>query len=160
MNSVRCPTFDAGRLEAGRTLPGQRIVGWILAVVLFGGGTLAISPQVAGSDHGSVRIYKLNSKGQPVRQRWIRKEEEPGCHDFRGRREVHRFAQVGFAWCTVYSGDKCAAGTEMPAMWRGERYRSADIDISKPQVRLLPGALWYLHDSKNVEMGSWACYYE
>jgi hypothetical protein len=128
-------------------------------VLLFATGLLAGPTQSMATDHGSVRIYKLNSKGQPVRQRWIRNEEDPGCHDFRGQRDAHRFAQVGFAWCTVYSGDKCAPGSEIPALWRGERYRRADIDISQPQVRLLPGSQWYLHPSGNVEMGSWECRY-
>ncbi len=112
-----------------------------------------------GEHHGSVRVYKLNSKGQFVRQRWIKDDEVEGCHDLRRTRKVNRFAQVGFAWCTVYSGDDCEAGSEIPAMWRGDRYRSADIDVSQPQIRILPGAEWYLHADANVKMGSWACSY-
>lgn len=117
-------------------------------------------PTLAFADHhGSVRVYKLNSKDQFVRQRWIRNDEEAGCHDLRRSRKAHRFAQVGFAWCTVYSGGDCEAGTEIPAMWRGDNYRTADIDVDQPQVRLLPGSQWFLHQSENVKIGSWACHY-
>ena len=145
--------------QFGRWGIGSFLTGSLLALTIAGLG-LSIPAQVKADNHGSVRIYQLNSKGQLLRQRWIRNEEEPGCHDFRGQRDVYRFAQVGFAWCTVYSGDKCMPGTEMPAMWRGDRYRKADIDISQPQTRLLPGSLWYLHQDANVEMGSWACFYD
>jgi hypothetical protein len=109
--------------------------------------------------HGSVRIYKLNSKNQLVKNRWVKREHKPGCHDLRGRKKAHRFAQTGFDWCTIYRGDKCEPGTELGAMWRGKKYRTADIDVSQPQIQLLPGSDWYLDQSRNIEMGSWACEY-
>ncbi len=136
----------------------RRLVTAFLALATLSIG-LPSAPVAFADLDGSIRLYKLNSKGQFVRQRWVSGDEEPGCHDFRGTREVNRFAQVGFAWCTVYGGDECAPGTEIAAMWRGGDYRSADIDVAKPQVRLLPGSQWYFHESKNVEMGSWECRY-
>lgn len=136
----------------------RRLVGAAMLCILAVG--LGWPDSGSADSHGSVRFYKLNSKDQFVRLRRIRNADEPGCHDFRGTRDANRFAQVGFAWCTVYSGDKCEAGTEIPAMWRGGRYRTADIDVSQPQVKLLPGSQWYLHESENTGIGSWECRYE
>jgi hypothetical protein len=119
---------------------------------------LFISPVLA-DNHGSVRVYKLNSKGQLVKKGWVKHDDEPGCHDLRRQHKVHRFAQVGFSWCTLYAGDKCKPGTELSAMWKGGKYRKADIDISLPQTRLLPGSKWYLDPLQETEVGSWACEY-
>ncbi|MBX2869421.1 MAG: hypothetical protein KTR18_12135 [Acidiferrobacterales bacterium] len=130
----------------------------VLALVLIFGAFL--SSQIAFADHhGNVRIYKLNSKDQFVKQRWLKDRERPGCHDLRRSRKAIRFAQTGFAWCTVYSGDDCQAGSELPALWGGKNYRTADIDISQPQVKLLQGSEWYLHPDKNIRIGSWRCEY-
>lgn len=117
---------------------------------------------ITGADHhGNVRIYKLNSKDQFVKQKWLKDREKPGCHDLRRTRKANRFAQTGFAWCTVYSGDACEAGTELPAMWGGKKYRTADIDISQPQIKLIKGSEWYLNsEKKNIRIGSWRCEYE
>ena len=104
-------------------------------------------------------MYKLNSKNQLVKSRWVKRGDEPGCHDLRGTRESHRFAQTGYEWCTVYSGDNCEPGTELSAMWQGKNYRTADIDVKQPQVKLLPGSDWYFDRSNNVKIGSWACEY-
>ena len=119
----------------------------------------AASQLAIADNHGSVRIYKLNKKKQLVKQRWVKKDERPGCHDLRGNKKAYRFAQVNFAWCTVYKGDDCAAGTELRALWRGREYRAVDIDISMPQIKLLPGADWYLSADQNIKMGSWYCEY-
>ena len=127
---------------------------YILTILL-----LAITTPAAADHHGSVRIYKLNSKDQLVKARWVKNADEEGCHDLRGTKNAYRFAQVGFAWCIVYSGDKCEKGTERSAIWRGDKYRVADIDITQPQTRLLRGSDWYLDGSRNVEIGSWACEY-
>jgi len=119
----------------------------------------ATSFPLVADQHGSVRMYKLNSKDQMVNRRWVKKSEQPGCHDLRGRKKAHRFAQVGFSWCTVYSEGDCLAGSEIKAMWHGEKYRTADIDISAPQIKLLPGSNWYLDESENILVGSWFCEY-
>jgi hypothetical protein len=127
----------------------------LLSLVLF----LGMSLPVVADHHGSVRIYKLNSKKQLFKQRWTKTSHPAGCHDLRGTRKVHRFAQVNFAWCAAYSSDTCEAGTELEAMWQGGKYRAADIDVSKPQIRLLPGSKWYFDPEKNIRIRSWRCEY-
>ena len=122
-------------------------------------GSLIFLQTAFASDHGSVRMYKLNSKDQLVKNRWVKKSERPGCHNVRGGKKVHRFAQVGFAWCTVYVGGDCRVGSEIPAKWRGKSYRTADIDVSQPQIQILPGSNWYLDEKKNIQVGSWYCQY-
>ncbi len=114
---------------------------------------------VLADNHGSVRVYKLNSKGQLIKKGWVKHSEEPGCHDLRRQHQVHRFAQVGFSWCTLYAGDKCEPGTELSALWKGSNYRKIDVDLSLPQTRLLPGSKWYLDPSQKSGVGSWACQY-
>lgn len=123
--------------------------------------TMAIGmPQPGFTDeHGKLRMYKLNSKGQPVRQKWLKDTEEEGCHTSFRSREVYRFAQLGFEFCTLYSQDDCAAGSEVPATWGGRKYVKADFDIEQPQNRLLEGTEWYLHPEENIEISSWYCEY-
>ena len=129
-----------------------------LAIIVFVSSFL-IAGIAAADHHGNVRFYKLNSKDQYVKQRWLKDREKPGCRDLKRSRKVNRFAQTGFAWCTVYSGDACAAGSELPVMWGGKHYRTADIDITQPQNKLLPGSEWYLHPDENIKIGSWYCEY-
>jgi hypothetical protein len=130
-----------------------------LALFLAIGALLTKTIPAIADNHGSVRMYKLNSKDQLIKRRWVKKSDLPGCHDLRGKKKAHRFAQVGFSWCTVYAAGDCLAGSEIAAMWRGNSYRTADIDISQPQLKLLPGANWYLHESENIQIGSWTCEY-
>lgn len=125
--------------------------------VTSNGQTRLHSPAAASG--GSVRAYKLNSKNQLIRQSWTKNSDEAGCHDLWRARQVHRFAQVGFAWCTIYAGDDCAAGSELAATWVGGKYRQAEIAEGEPQIKILPGSNWYLSDSENVEVGSWYCEY-
>ncbi|MGI9318214.1 MAG: hypothetical protein ACR2QW_12865 [bacterium] len=127
----------------------------VLLVLLF----LSAMIPCKADHHGSVRIYKLNKKDQLIKSRWVKHSDKPGCHDLRGTKKAHRVAQVGYAWCTIYSGDSCEPGTELSAMWRGKKYRTADIDVTKPQVRLLQGSDWFLDQSSNIKIGSWACEY-
>ena len=117
-------------------------------------------PDLALADsHGKVRMYKLNKKGQLLKQRWLKDEEVAGCHDTFKARNVHRFAQVGYAYCQLFSTEGCQAGSEVTAKWGGERYKSADFDLDEPQVNLPKGTEWFLHESENVQIKSWACYY-
>lgn len=111
---------------------------------------------------GIFRVHRLNSKGQMVRNMWTRKSERPGCHDLRGTKRAYKVAQIGFAWCSVYSAGDCKPGTELGAMWRGKKYRRGDIDIEQPQTRILQGSNWFLseeEDKQNVRVGSWRCEY-
>ena len=133
-----------------------------------GAGTVKVSEsavagqaQVSGSSpqRGLFRIHRLNSKKQLIRQRFTRNSERPGCHDLRRNRNAYRVAQIGFAWCTVYAGDQCEPGTELPAIWRGAKYRLADIEEGEPQIKILPGSNWYLAENENVLINSWRCEY-
>ena len=110
----------------------------VLLVVAFL-GSVGFSTFVNADQHGSVRMYKLNSKNQLNKQRWVKKSHQEGCHSLSRKKKAHRFAQVGFAWCTVYSKKQCKAGSELQARWEGGKYRNADIDADAPQTQLLKG---------------------
>ena len=131
----------------------------VLPLLILPASLVLVSP-LRADDHGSVRIYKLNSKDQLVKQRWIKNRHLSGCRDLRRSRKAYRFAQTGFAWCTVYADGDCAEGSEIAAMWRGKNYRTADIDINKPQTKMLPGSEWYLDEDSNIKIGSWFCSYQ
>ena len=121
--------------------------------------SLAVVDLAAADDHGSVRIYRLNSKDQLVKQRWVKDDNQAGCHSLSRKRKAHRFAQVGFAWCSVYLEKGCKPGTEAPAKWAGGRYRNADINVDGSQTKLLRGSKWYFHPTENILIASWACEY-
>ena len=128
-------------------------------------GLPAIGPALIGESalangSASIRLYRLNSKGQLINQRWVGDTDEDGCHDLRGSRKVHRFAQVGYAYCELFREHGCSKESQVTAMWHGRKYRKADIDVTQPQQRLLPGSLWYLDPDKNIEIASWSCRYQ
>lgn len=104
----------------------------------------------------NVRMYKLNNKEQKIRI-ILRKTEQSGCHKMplRGKKVV-QFTQKGFAWCSVYSEKKCAAGSIVPALWTGKPYRKIEFDQSKPQPRLFPGSDWQL-PTEDTRILSWYC---
>ena len=120
---------------------------------------MVITPLALADDHGSIRLYKLNKKGQPVKQNWVGKQGKEGCHNLRLKREVFRVAQVGYEYCVVYGEKDCTSGSEVQAMWDGKRYRVADIDVKKPQTQLLRGSKWVLNPEENVIIRSWRCEY-
>ena len=159
MKSRMC---GAGRLAAGRRILAGLVLGLVLGLGLGVASGFVQAPQgliqsVHAAEEGSFRVYRLNSKDQLIRNRWSRKRAEAGCHDLRGTKKAYRVAQVGFAWCTIYAGDKCEAGTELGAKWRGGKYRRAEFDPEEPQQKILPGANWYLSEGENVQVGSWRC---
>lgn len=138
---------------------GRKTRHLVFAVALGIGGIIGLSNPVIGDDHGKVRIYKLNNKGQLIQQRWVKNTHEEGCKSSYKRREAHRFAQVGFAYCQIFSENNCLHGSEVPAMWGGRRYRMADIDINEPQIKILKGTRWILAEEKNKTIRSWFCSY-
>ena len=135
----------------------SRVLIALTQIAFFAGVT--ISQPVLSHDHGKVRMYKLNKKGQPVRQKWLKDTDEEGCHSSFKSRKVFRFAQVGYAYCVLYSGKDCAEGSEVPAKWLGDKYKNADFDIDKPQTKLLKGTEWFLSQDQNIKINSWYCEY-
>ena len=110
-------------------------------------------------DHGKIRIYNLNSKGQEVKQRMVSNPENGECYTSPVAREISRFAQIGYDRCRLYSKDECEAGSEITAMWGERKYRVADIDITQPQTDLLRGTQWVVSQEENIKIRSWYCEY-
>ena len=135
----------------------SRVLIALTQIAFFAGVT--ISQPVLSHDHGKVRMYKLNKKGQPVRQKWLKDTDEEGCHSSFKSRKVFRFAQVGYAYCVLYSGKDCAEGSEVPAKWLGDKYKNANFDIDKPQTKLPKGTEWFLSQDQNIKINSWYCEY-
>lgn len=113
-----------------------------------------------GDDHGKIRMYKLNNKGQALNQLWVKKPKPDQCVNAIRNRKVFRFSQVGFAYCQVFSKKDCEEGSEVRAKWGGKKYRVADIDISQPQIKLLRGTEWILSPDTNLVVRSWYCSYQ
>ena len=132
------------------------VVGVGILVCLFQFGDLDM---VFADNHAKVRMYKTNTKGQHFLQRWVKHEEDSGCHSSSRDRKVNRFSQTGYNFCQLYSKEGCLPGSEVPAMWGGKRYRVADIDIKQPQIKLLQGTKWMLAADDNALIRSWYCEY-
>lgn len=115
-------------------------VGWSLSV--------AAAPKV--------RIYEINKKEQ---QRQIvigSAVENPGCHNLLWGKKVYRFAQFGFAWCSLYAKDDCAPDSIVPAVWSSGNYHKYNIKAGTLQEKLYPGEKWLIQaDGKAVQ--SWYC---
>ncbi len=104
----------------------------------------------------NIRMYKINKKQQQRRITFGNAAQEPGCHNLIISRKVHRVAQAGFAWCSLYAEDDCAPDSILPAMWTGDDYHKYEIDGSKPQAKLYPGSKWNLISPK-TPVQSWYC---
>ena len=112
-----------------------------------------------GDGNGKIRMYKLNKKKQLVKLNWIKGGGEMVCVNSKKRRDIHRFAQIGYEFCQLFAEKDCEAGTEVTAMWTGKKLRNTDIDISRPQTKLLQGSEWITHPEKNTAIRSWFCSY-
>ena len=103
-----------------------------------------------------IRMYEMNSKLQQRKIVIGGAIEEAGCHDLLWGKRVYRFVQVGYAWCSVYSLEGCAADSIVTAYWQDGDYRKYNIDGSKPQAKLYPGTKWII-DSGAQDIQSWYC---
>ena len=130
----------------------------VLTQIAFLAG-LSFSQPVLSHDHGKVRMYKLNKKDQPVRLKWLKDTNEEGCHSLFKTRKIFRFAQVGYSYCVLYSGESCAVGSEVSAKWLGKKYKNATFDVDEPQTKLVKGTEWFLSQDENIKINSWYCEY-
>ncbi len=105
---------------------------------------------------GNARMYKINKKDQQSRIVLGSAAEKSGCHNLFRSRPVYRFAQIGFAWCSLYTEDDCKIGTIAPALWEGKQYRKVDFDETVPQDKLYPGSEWKPQAGDQV-IQSWYC---
>ena len=117
---------------------GSRLLVVLAASLLL---TIPFAPAHA-DDHGKVRMYKLNKKGQLLKQRWLTDTEQPGCHNTLSERKVHRFAQVGFAYCQLFSAENCTGESVLAVEWGGGKYRTATVDLDKQKKKIIQGTEW------------------
>lgn len=103
-----------------------------------------------------IRMYEVNSKLQQRKIMLGGKVDQPGCHDLLWAKQVYRFAQFGFAWCSLYHEKGCAPESIVPAYWSEGKYRRYNIDGTQPQEKLFPGGKWILK-TDGIEVKSWYC---
>ncbi len=111
----------------------------------------------AGKTRLDVKFFKLNKKGQLVRYHLLMNTDEPGCHNLSRKHKVHRFGQIGYLDCQLFSERNCTASSQLKATWSGDEYRNGNFDISQPQLDLIPGTMWLLAADKNEIVRSWSC---
>lgn len=104
----------------------------------------------------NVRMYTINKKEQQRRINLKNASDVVGCHNMLRAKEVYRFAQVGFAWCSLHSEEECTDESLVSAMWVGREYRKYAIDSSQPQAKLYPGSHW-LPQLAEERIKSWYC---
>lgn len=108
---------------------------------------------LAGS---KIRMYEINKKQQQRKIVIGNKVEEPGCHDLLWSKEVYRIAQFGYAWCSLYTEEGCAAGSLVPAFWQEGDYHRYKIKEGQQSEKLYPGDQWIVvSDGKKIK--SWYC---
>jgi len=126
-----------------------------LCLMVFCGLSLAVPAYVSAET--SIRMYKVNKKKQQRRIMLSNKAiKQPGCHNLLYGRNVSRFAQTGYAWCSLYTQDDCAEESIMAARWTGDKYRKYGIDGTRPQPKLYPGSKWQ-PVSLETPVQSWYC---
>jgi len=99
--------------------------------------------------HAEIRFYRIRDDGFLENLHLVRGTNKPGCHNLSDFRKAHRIAVIDYKYCSVYSSDDCASGTEIPAYWKKQPDRK--------EVQLTEGSLWYLDPETNVKLGSWQC---
>ena len=119
-------------------------------------GALAFLWSASASAGQKIRMYKMNSKLQQTKITLGGAVEKAGCHDLLWGKRVYRFVQIGYAWCSVYTQDGCAADSIVTAYWQDGDYRKYNIDGTKPQAKLFPGTKWII-DSAADDIQSWYC---
>ena len=126
----------------------MRPLALVAAACLFWSGTA-----LAGA---KIRMYEINSKLQQRKILLGDKVEQPGCHDMLWGKQVYRFAQFGFAWCSLHQEKACTPESIVPAYWSEGKYRRYNIDGTQPQEKLYPGEKWILK-TDGIEVKSWYC---
>ena len=149
-------------METGELVSQSRKIALVSCMTLMLGGigsyttSFLIKPSYA-DNHGKVRIYEVNKKGQMNKRRWMGKPENQVCHNSSKPRLAHRFSQIGYDFCLFFSEENCSEESVVTAMWNGKRYKSKDIDVKQPQEKIYQGSQWYFHPSENIEIKSWVC---
>ena len=116
--------------------------GCLALVLLAPGVSLSALPR-------DFRVYVVNNEMQ-ADEVPVFHEDRPGCHNLLLRFVVHRVAQIGYKYCTVYAEKDCKAGTEVPVSWKKNE---------PPVPRFTQGDRWFLvsPDPHGHRMGSWYC---
>ena len=127
-----------------------------ITAIVFALCGLSLSWPVLSEPDGAARMYKINKKKQERRINLKEAGRQKGCHNLRFGKKVHRFAQAGFEWCSIYAEEDCAADSLIPAMWEGRRYRRVEFDESEAQAKMYPGTDWIVQ-SEGERIQSWYC---
>jgi hypothetical protein len=103
-----------------------------------------------------IRMYKINSKLQQTKIVLGGAVKDAGCHNLVWGKHVYRFTQIGYAWCSVFTEQDCAADSRVIAYWAEGKYKRYNIDSTQPQDKLYPGSKWIV-DSAADDIQSWYC---
>lgn len=115
--------------------------------LLWSGATLA---------GAKIRMYEINKKQQQRKIMIGDKVEEPGCHNLLWSKEIYRFAQFGYAWCSLYTEKDCASDSLVPAFWEKGDYHKYSLKEGDQSDKLYPGEKWIVV-SEGKEIKSWYC---
>ena len=134
------------------------IIASILALGL--GGVFGASTEANAAEKETIRVYSLNKKGQAIRKKWVKRVNPGQCFSARKAHGVHRFAQLGYEFCELFSKKNCSPDQRVTAMWQGKHYRIAgkEIDTNLAQTQLGRGSKWILHPTQNINVQSIMCF--
>ena len=124
-----------------------------LSTLTLIGITILALPALAVDPRVEIRFYKANKKLQQDRILDFGQGDEPGCHDFLKSTRVHRIANYGYKFCTLYYKRDCAEGSEISTRWKED---------AETKTKLTQGARWFpvREDVRGTKVGSWKCVLE
>ena len=133
------------------------VVFWCAAVLI----SVAVTSEVTADHHGKIRIHKLNKKGQVVQARWSKRLTVKQCENLKKTREIFRFGQIGYEYCSLFSAKDCQQESLVLAMWGEGNYRvkGVQLDTSLPQPKLYRGSKWIIGRGGNITIQSIYCDY-
>ena len=117
---------------------------------------LGLSWSTSGLAGPKIRMYETNKKKQQRKIVIGKAVEEPGCHNLLWGKDVYRFAQFGYAWCSLYAREDCPRDAVIPAIWEDGKYRRYKIEEGQLQEKLYPGEKWIIKSSGR-DVQSWYC---
>lgn len=104
----------------------------------------------------SIRMYEINKKEQQRKIILGDKVEQSGCHNLLWGKDVYRFAQFGYAWCSLHTEEDCTAHSRVPAFWGDGAFKRHKLKEGQQIEKLPPGDKWIV-ETEGEEIHSWYC---
>ncbi|GIT54684.1 MAG: hypothetical protein Ct9H300mP16_18440 [Pseudomonadota bacterium] len=124
------------------------------AAVLLQTACQSSDPQ-PDSPAASIRFYNVNSQNQQRELYLLPNRNRAGCFNLPVSVDVYRVAQIGFEYCSIYSGTDCDPASAHRMYWSGKARK--DPNKKKPTTVMTEGAMWRIEGAREAALRSWEC---